>query len=210
MKRGELYAMSGMVQSYRGPTCGSASCRQQLVGVFGTERRSDGPQIMGPGHTCEFVHRRKDWLDRHDPSAGWHSDLAEKSRKLALSCTSRMRASYYRRRPGNVCGTPRGMDTQCPAPTTISSSPQRTTIWPSRMYQVSSRSSWMCSGGAAPTGGHLEHDGVHFGRGAVLNDQGVEEPPGQALFALGGVDNCRRHFGHLLVRNCRESDSQVS
>jgi len=49
--------------------------------------------------------------------------------------------------------------------------------------------------------GHLEHHGVHFGCAAVLNDQGVEEPPRQPLLVLGGVNNCCRHFGRLLVRN---------
>jgi hypothetical protein len=47
--------------------------------------------------------------------------------------------------------------------------------------------------------GHLEHDRVHFRCAAVLNDQGVEEPPRLRLFVLGGVNNCCRHFGHLLV-----------
>jgi hypothetical protein len=33
----------------------------------------------------------------------------------------------------------------------------------------------------------------------MLNDQGVEEPPRRRLLVLGGVNNCCRHFGHLLV-----------
>ena len=48
---------------------------------------------------------------------------------------------------------------------------------------------------------HLEHDGIHSGCTTVLNDQGVEEPPRRPLFVLGGVNNCRRHVGHLLVGN---------
>jgi hypothetical protein len=57
--------------------------------------------------------------------------------------------------------------------------------------------------------GHLEHDGVHLERAAVLNDQRVEEPPRRPLFVLGGVDNRCRHFGHLLARHLSGSGSQV-
>jgi hypothetical protein len=33
--------------------------------------------------------------------------------------------------------------------------------------------------------GHLEHDGVHAWCAAVLNDQGVEEPPRRPMLVLG-------------------------
>jgi hypothetical protein len=42
--------------------------------------------------------------------------------------------------------------------------------------------------------GHLENDGVDVRCAAMLNDQGVEEPPRLCLFVPGGVNNCCRHL----------------
>jgi DNA-binding MarR family transcriptional regulator len=59
----------------------------------------------------------------------------------------------------------------------------------------------MCSGGDDPAGKVTSSTTVSIpGCAAVLDDQGVEEPPCLCLLALGGVNNCCRHFGHLLVR----------
>ncbi len=56
-------------------------------------------------------------------------------------------------------------------------------------------------GRSADRQGHLEHDGVHLRRAAMFDDQGVEEPPGLRLLALGGINDCCGHTEHLLAIN---------
>jgi hypothetical protein len=47
---------------------------------------------------------------------------------------------------------PLGPKTKSPSRALICWSPTKTVSWPLMMYQVSSASRWMCSGGAAPRG----------------------------------------------------------
>jgi len=42
---------------------------------------------------------------------------------------------------------------------------------------------------------HFEHHGGHFRGATVLDDQGIEEPPGLSLFAVRRINDCSAHFG---------------
>lgn len=92
------------------PTIGAGRCSardvEDRVGVFGAHRRPDRREVVRGGHACQLIRRRD------DPGCGGTTRAPAgtprsriKTRKVALSCTSRIRAS---RSPTTrkVCGSP--------------------------------------------------------------------------------------------------------
>lgn len=177
---------------------GSTRAGQDRVAVFGAQGRPRRPEVMGRRDAGQLVHWRETWNARHAPRRSWSADLADEVTEADVvmheqdpCLTLTDHAECMRNAPGHRDPVP-GSDDQL----VIAAAHDHLPIdnEPGVVEDVvdvkrGSRADWQ---------GHLEHDRAHFGCAAVLNDQGIEEPPRLCLFAFGGVNNCCRHFGHLL------------
>ena len=151
--RSRLTRLAGPWRQYSGCSfcdrCASGSARtgQDRVAVLGAHGRPDWPGVTGRSDARQFDHGRERWVARHDTRRRWSADVADEVTEAGVVVHEqdpRLALTDHSERVRHAAG----METQCPAPTTTSSSPQRTTIWPPRMYQMSSRLSWTCRGGA--------------------------------------------------------------